>query len=221
MYELGFKEAGKLPIFDRSWKKQRSSRETSTSASRPLTVWITTNCGKFLKIGVPDYITCLMRNLNVDQEATVSTGLGTTDWFKIGKGVCEGCILPPCLFNWYVKRFIQNAGLDESQAGIKTAGRNINNFRYTDDTTILAESKEELKSPLMSVKEESENAGLKFNIKKTKFMTSGPIISWQTDGEKVKAVTYFIILGSKITVHSDCSHEIKRCLLLERKLWET
>ena len=132
---------------------------------------------------MPDHLTCLLRNLYVDQEATIRTGHETTEWFKIGKVVHEGCILSPCLFNWYANYIIQNAGLDESQAGIKTTGRNTNNFRYTDDTTIMAESKEEQKSLLMSVKEESEKAGLKFNIKKTKFMTSDPITSQQMDGE--------------------------------------
>ena len=132
---------------------------------------------------MPDHLTCLLRNLYVDQEATIRTGHETTEWFKIGKVVHEGCILSPCLFNWYANYIIQNAGLDESQAGIKTTGRNTNNFRYTDDTTIMAESTEEQKSLLMSVKEESEKAGLKFNIKKTKFMTSDPITSQQMDGE--------------------------------------
>ena len=126
---------------------------------------------------IPDHLTCLLRNLYAGQEATVTTRRGTTDWFQTGKGVCEGCILLPCLFNFYAEYIIRNAGLDEAQAGIKIAERNINNLRYADDTTLVAESEEELKSPLMKVKEESEKADLKFNIQKTKIMASGPITS--------------------------------------------
>ena len=133
---------------------------------KPLTVWITTNCGKFFKIGIPDHLTCLLRNLYAGQEATVRTGHGTTDWFQIGKGVRQGCILPPCLFNLYTEDIIWNAGLDEAQAGIKISGRNINNFRYADDTTLMAERKEELKSLLMKEKQESEKAGLNSTFKK-------------------------------------------------------
>ena len=143
------------------------------------------------------------------------------DWFQIGKGVCQGCILSPCLFNFYAEYIMWNAGLDEAQAGIKIARRNINNLRYADDTTLMAESKEELKSLLMKVKEGSEKAGLKFNIQKTKIMLSGPITSWQIDGETMETATDFIFLGSKVTADGDCSHEIKRCLLLEEKLWPT
>ena len=151
------------------------------------------------------------------RKPTVRTGHGTTDWFQTGKGVCQGCILSLCLFNLYAEYIMRNAGLDEAQAGIKTAGRNINNLRYADDTTLLVESKEELKSLLMKVKE-SEKVGLKLNIQKTKTMASGPITSWQTDGETVETVAYFILGGSKITADGDCSHEIKRCLLLGRKV---
>ena len=122
----------------------------------------------------------LLRNLYAGQEATVRTGHGTTDWFQIGKGACQGCILSPCLFNLYAEYIMRNAGLEEAQAGIKIAGRNTNNFRYADDTTLMAESKEELQSLLMKVKEESEKVGLKFNIQKTKIMASGPITSWET-----------------------------------------
>ena len=132
-------------------------------------------------MGIPDQLTCLLRNPNAGQEATVRTGHGTTDWFQIGKGVHQGCILSPCLFNLYAEYILRNAGLDEEQAGIQMAGRNINNLRYADDTTLTAESKE-LKSLLMKVKEESEKVGLKLNIQKTKIMTSGPITSWQIDG---------------------------------------
>ena len=140
---------------------------------------------------------------------------GTTDWFQIGK-VRQGCILSPCLLNLYAEYILRNAGLEEAQAGIKIAGRNINNLRYADDTTLMAESKEELKSLLMNVKEESEKVGLKPNIQKTKIMASGPITSWQIDGETVETVADFIFLSSKITADGDCSHEIKR--LLGRKV---
>ena len=132
-----------------------------------------------------------MRNLYAGQEASVRIGHGTTDWFQIGKGVCQGCILSPCLFNFYAEYIMRNAGRDEAQAGIKIAGRNINNFRYTDDITLMAESEEELKSLLMKVKVESEKVGLKLNIQKTKIMASGPIISWQIDGETVETMTDF------------------------------
>ena len=140
------------------------------------------------EMGIPDHLNCLLRNLYAGQEATVRTGHGTTDWFQMGKGVCQGCILSPCLFNFYAEFIMKNSGLDEAQAGIKIAGRNITNLRYADDTTLMAESEEELKSLLLNVKEESEKVGLKLNIQKTKIMASGPITSWQTDGETVEAV---------------------------------
>ena len=155
--------------------------------------------------GNTDHMTCLLRNLYAGQEATVRTGHGTTDWFQIGKGVCQGCILSPCLFNFYAEYTMRNAGLEETQAGIKIAGRNINNLRYADDTTLMAESREELKSLLMKVKEESEKVDLKLNIQKTKIMASGPITSWEIDGE---TVSNFIFLGSKITADGDCSHVV-------------
>ena len=139
---------------------------------------------KILKeMGIPDHLTCLLRNLYAGQEATVRTGHGTAHWFQIGKEVHQGCILSPCLFNFYAEYIMRNAGLKEAQAGIKIAGRNINNLRYPDDTTLGAESEEELKSLLMKVKEESEKVGLKLNIQKTKIMAYGPITSWQIDGE--------------------------------------
>ena len=162
------------------------------------------------EMGIPDHLTCLLRNLYAGQEATVRTGHGTTDWFQIGKGVCQGCILSPCLFNLYAKYIMRNAGLEEAQAGIKIARRNINNLRYADDTILMAESEKELKSLLMKVKGESEKVGLKRNIQKTKIMVSSPITSWQIDGETVETVADFIFLGSKITADSNCSHEIKR-----------
>ena len=140
------------------------------------------------------------------------------EWFKIGKGVLQGCILSPCLFNLYTEYIMRNAALEESQAGIKIARRNINNLRYADDTTFMAESEEELKSLLMKMKVESENVELKLNTQKTKIMASGPITLWQIDGETMETVTNFIFGGSKITADGDCSHEIKRCLLLGRKV---
>ena len=174
---------------------------------------------KILKeMEIPDHLTCLLRNVYAGQEATVRTGHGTTDWFQIEKRVSQGCILSPCLFNLYAEYIMRNAGLEEAQAGIKIVRRNINDLRYADDTTLMAESEEELKSLLMKVKEESEKVHLKLNIQKTKIMASGPITSWQIDGETVETVADFILGGSKITADGDCCHEIKRCLLLEEKL---
>src|SRR5574340_1152799 len=168
-------------------------------------------------MGIPDHLICLLRNLYAGQEATVRIGHGTTDWFQIGKGVPQSCILSPCLFNLYAEYIMRNTGLDETQTGIKIAGRNINNLRYSDDTTLMVESEEELKSLLMKVKEKSEKVSLKLNVQKTKIMVSGPITSWQIDGETMETVTYFIFLGSKVTADGDCSHGIKRHLLLGRK----
>ena len=146
-------------------------------------------------MGIPDHLTCLLRNLYARQEATVRTGHGTTDWFQIGKGVRQGCILSPFLFNLYAEYIIRNAGLEEAQAGIKIAGRNINNLRYADDTTVTAESEEKLNSLLMKGKEESEKIGLKLNIQKTEIMASGTITSWEIDGETVETVLDFILRG--------------------------
>ena len=170
------------------------------------------------EMGIPGHLTCLLRNLYTGQEVTVRTGHETTNWFQIGKEVRQGCILSPCLFNLYAGYIMRNAGLDEAQAGIKIAGRNINNLSCTDDTTLMAESEEELKRLLMKVKVESEKVGLKLNIQKTKIMASSPITSWQIDGETVETVSDFIFWGSKITADGDCSHEIKRRLLLGRKV---
>ena len=167
-------------------------------------------------MGIPDHLTCLLRNLYGGQEATVGTGHGTIDWFQIGKGV-QGCILSPCLFNLYAEYIMQNAGLDEAQAGIKIAKRNTNNLRHADEITLMAESKEKLKNLLMKVKEESQKAGLKLNNQKTKIMASGLIISWQIDRETMETVKGFIFWGPQITADGDCSHEIKRRLLLRRK----
>ena len=152
---------------------------------------------KILKeMGIPDHLTCLLRNMYAGQEATVRTGHGTTDWFQIGKGVCHGCILSPCLFNFYAEYIMRNAGLEEAQTGIKITGRNINNLRYTDDTTLMAESEEELKSLLMKVQEESENISVKLNIQKTKIMASSPITWWQTDGDKQWKQWQTLFLGA-------------------------
>ena len=160
---------------------------------KPLIVWITTKWKILQEMGIPDHFICLLRNLYADQEATVRTGHGTTDWFQIGKGVHRSCILSSCLFNFYEEYIMRNAGLEEAQAGIKIAGRNINNLRYADDTTLMAESEEELKNLLMKVKEESEKVGLMLNIQKMKIMPSGPITSWEIDGETVEAVSdYFL-----------------------------
>ena len=142
---------------------------------KPLTVWITTNWKILEEMGIPDHLTCFLRNLYAGQEATVGTGHGTTDWFQIGKGEREGCVLSPCLFNLYAEYIMRNTRLEETQAGIKIAGRNINNLTYSDDIILVEESKEELKNLLMKVKEESENVGLKLNIQKTKIMASSPI----------------------------------------------
>ena len=152
---------------------------------------------------IPEPLTCLLRNLYAGREATVRAGHGTTDWFQIGKGVCQGCILSPCLFNLYAEYIMRNSGLDEAQARIKISRRNINNLRYKDDTTLMAESEEELKSLLMKVKVESEKIVLKLNIQKTKIMASGPITSWQIDGETMETVRDFMFWGSKITLDGD------------------
>jgi len=168
--------------------------------------------------GKPDHLICLLRNLYAGKEATVRTGHGTIDWFQIGKGVRRGCLLLPCLFNLYAEYIMRNTGLEETQAGIKIAWRNINNLRYADDTTIMVESEEELKTLLMKVKVESEKVGLKLNIQKTKIMASGPITSWEIDGETVETVSDFIFLKSKITADGNCGHEIKRRLHLGSKV---
>ena len=184
MFKLVLEKAGepeiKLPTSSGLSKKQESSRKISIfpllTRPKPLTVWTTINWKILKEMGIPDHLTCLLRILYAGQEATVRTGHGT-DWFQRGKGVRQGCILSPCLFNFYAE-YIRSAGLEETQARIKIARRNINNLRYADDTTLMAESEEELKSFLMKVKEESEKVGLKINIQKTKIMASGPITSW-------------------------------------------
>ena len=213
----------KLPTSVGSSKKQGNSRKISTSAlltmPKPLTVWITTNWKILKELEIPDHLICLLRNLYASQEATVRIGHGTTDWFQIGKGVHQGCILSPCLFNLYAECIVQNARLDEVQPGIKISGRNINNLRYADDSTLMAEIKQ-LKSLLMKVKEESEKVGLKINIQKASIMTSSPISSRQIDGETTETVRDFIFGGSKFTADGDSSHEIKRRLLLGKKSYD-
>ena len=168
-------------------------------------------------MGIPDHLTCLLWNLYAAQEATVRTGHGTTDWFQIRKGVHQGCILSPCLFNLYAEYIMRNAGLGEAQAGIKIAGKNINNIRYADDTTLMAESEEELKSLMMKVKEESEKVGLKLNIQKTKITASGPITSRQIDAETMTTVTDFIFLSSKTLQMVSAAMKLKDACSLEEK----
>ena len=204
-------------------KKQESFRKTSLSAlltmPKPLIVWITINYRRFWKRWT--YQTTWppsWENLYAGQEATVRTGHGTTDWFQIGKGVRQGWILSPHLFNSYAEYIMRNAGLEEAQAGIKITRRNINNLRYADDTTFMAESEEELKSLLLKVEEENGKSCLKLNIQKTKIMTSGLMTSWQIDGETVETAADFIFWALKITADSECSHEIERHLLLGKKI---
>ena len=209
----------KLPISAGSSKKQESSRKNIyfcfIDYAKAFDCVEHNKLWKILKkMGIPDHLTCLLRNLYSGQEATVRIGHGTIDWFQIRKGVRQGCILSLCLFNLHSEYIMRNAGLEEAQAGIKIGGRNINSLRYADDTTLMAENEDELKSLSIKVKEESEKVGLKLNIQKTKIMASGPIISWEIDGETVETVSDFIFGGSKITEDGDCSHEIKRRLLL-------
>ena len=211
-----------LPTSTGSWKKQEFQKNIYFCFIDYAKAFDNVDHNKLWKIlkemGIPDHLTCLLRILYAGQEATLRTGHGTTDWFQTGKGVRQSCILSSCLFNLYAEYIMRNAGLDEAQAGIQIAWRNINYLRYADDTTLMAESKKELKSLLMKVKEESEKVGLKLNIQKTKIMACRPIISWKIGGEIVETVSDFIFLGSKITVDGDCSHEIKKRLLLGRKV---
>ena len=169
-------------------------------------------------MGIPDHLICLLRNLYAGQEATVRTGHGTTDWFQIRKTSMSRLYIVTLLINLYAEYIMRNTGLEETQAGIKIARRNINNLRYADDTTLMPEHEEELKCLLMKVKEESEKVGLKLNIQKTKTISSLPITSWQIDGQTMETVTDFIFLGSKITADGDCSHEVKRRLVLGIKV---
>ena len=224
MFKLDLEKAEepeiRLPTSAGSSKKLESSRKTSTSAFDYAKAFDCVDHNQLWKIlkemGISDHLTCPLRNLYAGQEATIRIGHGITAWFQIGKGVCQGSILSPCLFNLYAEYIMRNAGLDKAQAEIKIARTNVNKLRYTDDSTLMAE-REELKSLLMKVKEDSEKVGLKYNVQKTKIMASGPKTSWQIDGETMETVSDFIFGGSKITVDGDCSHEIKRCLLLGRK----
>ena len=169
-------------------------------------------------MGIPNHLTCLLRSLCVGQEATVRTEHGTTDWFQIGKGVHQGCVLSPCLSNFYAEYIMRNAGLDEAQGGIKAARRNITNLRYADDTTCMAERDEELKSLLMKVKGESEKVGFKLNIQKAKIMASGPITSWQIDGETEETVSDFIFGAPKSVQMVTAAMKLKDAYPLEGKL---
>ena len=208
----------KLPLSVGSQRKQGNSRKKHLFLLhwlKSLTVWITTNWKILEEMGMPGHLTCILRNLYAGQEATVRTAHGT-NLSQIGKGVGQGCMLSPCLFNFYAEYTIWNAWLDESQAGTKSVGRNINNLRYANDNIPIAESEEELKSLLMTVKEESEKVGLKLNLQKMKIMASGPITSWQIDGGKVETVTCFIFLGSKTTGESNWSHEIKMIMKIQQ-----
>ena len=225
MFKLDLEKAEapdvKLPISNGSLKKQEFQKNIYFCFIDYAKAFDCVNHNKLWKIlkelRIPGHLTCFIRNLYADQEATVRTGHGKTDWFQIGKGEHQSCILSPCLFNLYAEYIVRNAGLDETQGGIKITGRNISNLRYADDTTLMAEREEELKSLLMKVKEESEKVGLKLNIEKTKIMASDPITSWQIDGETMEIVTDYFS-GSKVTADADCSHEIKRHLLLGRKV---
>ena len=194
-------------IIKKAWEFQKNTYFCFTDYAKTFDCVNHNKLWKILQeMGISDHLTCLLRNLYAGQEATVKTGHWKTDWFQIRKGVCQNCILSPCLFNLYVEYIIQNAGLDEAQAGIKIVRRGINNLRYADDTSLMTESEEELKSLLMKVK--SKNVDLKLNIQEIRIMPSGPIISWQKNGETMETVWDFISLGSKITADGDCSHEI-------------
>ena len=168
-----------------------------------------------IEMGIPDHFTCLLRNLYADQEATVRTGQGTTNWLQIGKGVHQGCILSPCLFNLHAEYIMRNAGLDEAQAGTNIARRNINNLRYADDTTLMAESEEELKRLLVKMKEESEKVGSKLNIQKTKITASGPITSWEIDGETEADVIFWAPKSLQMVIKA---MKLKDTYFLEGKL---
>ena len=213
----------KLPTSVGSWKKQESSRKniyfSFTDYPKAFDCVDHKKLWKILKeMGIPDHLNCLLRNLYAGQEATFRTGYGTTDWFQIGKGVRQSYILSLCLFNVYAEYTMRNAGLEETQAGINIAGRNINNLRYADNTTFMAESEEELKSLLMKVKEESEKVGLKLNIQKTKIMVSGPITSWEIDGETVETVSDFIFWAPKSLQMVTAAMKLKDTYSLEEKL---
>ena len=186
---------------------------------KPLTVWITTNWKILKEMGISDNLTCLLRNLYAGQKAAVRTRHGITDWFQIGKGVRQGCILSPWLFNLYAEHIIRNSRVDEAQAGTKIAWRNINNLRYADDTILMAECEQELKRLLMKVKEESEKVGLKLNIQKAKIMASGPITSWQIDGDTMETVTDFIFCAPKSLQMVTAAMKLKDTCFLKEKYY--
>ena len=212
-----------MPTSAGSSKKQESSRKNISFCfieyAKAFDCVDHNKLWKILKeMGIPDHLNCFLRNLYAGQEATVRTGHGTTDWFQLGKGGHQGCNLSPWLFNLYVEYIMRNAGLEEAQAEIKIAGRNINNLRYADDTTLMAENEEELISLLMKVKEESEKVGLRLNIQKTKTMASGPITSWQIDGETVEIVADFIFWAPKSLQMVTAAMKLKDAYSLEEKL---
>ena len=213
----------KLPTSSGSSKKQQSSRKSIyfyfIDYTKGFHCVDQNRLWEILKeMGIPDHLTCLLRNLYAGQEAIIRTGHGTTDWFQIRKEVHQGCILSPCLFNLYADYIMRNAGLDEAQAGNKIAGRNINNLRYADDTTLMAESEKELKSLLMKMKGESEKVGLKLNIQRANTMAPSPITSWQIDGEIMEIVSDIIFLSSQITADGDAGMKLKDTCSLEEKL---
>ena len=235
MFKLDLEKAEepgiKLPTSVGSSEKQESSRKKSISALLTTKAFDCVDHNKVWKIlffffnsailEIPDHLTCLLRNRYAGQEATVRTGHGTTDWFQIGKGVCRSCTLSPCLFNFYAEYIMRNAGLDEAQAGIKISRRNINNLRYSDDTTLMAESQEELKSLLMKVKEESEKVGLKLSIQESKIMASSQITSWQIDGETMETLRDFIFGSPKSLQVVTTAMKLKDACSLEEKLCST
>ena len=227
MFKLDLEKAEepeiKLPTSTGSWKKQESSRKKIyfcfIDYAKAFDSVDHNKLWKILKeMGIPDQLTCLLRNLYSGQEATVKTGHGTTDWFQIRKGIHQGCILSPCLFNLYAEYIMRNAGLDEAQAGINISGRNIDDLRYADDTTLMSESEEELKILLMKVKEESEKFDIKLNIQKTKIVASGPITSWQIDEETMETVTDFIFWAPKSLQMVMAVMILKDTCFLEEKL---
>uniref|UniRef100_A0AC11EQR3 Uncharacterized protein n=1 Tax=Ovis aries TaxID=9940 RepID=A0AC11EQR3_SHEEP len=212
-----------LPTSAGSWKKQESSRKNIyfcfIDYAKAFDCVDHKKLWKILKeMGIPDHLTCLLRNLYAGQEATVRTGHGTTDRFQIGKGVRQGCILSPCLFKFYAEYIMRNVGLEEAQAGIKIARRNLNNLRYADDTTLMAESEEELKSLLMKVKEESEKVSFKLNIQKRKIMASGPITSWEIDGKQWKQCQSLFFWAPKSLQMVTAAMKLKDAYSLEEKL---
>ena len=229
MFKLDLEKAEEpeilLPISAESLKKKESSRKIYFCFIDYAKAFDCVDHNKLWKIlkemGIPDHLTCLLRNLYAGQGATVRTGHGTTDWFQIGKGVHQGCLLSPCLFNLYAEYIMRNARLDEAQAGIKISGRNINNLRYTDDTTLMTESEEELKSLLMTVKGESEKVGLKLSIQKTKIMASDPITSCQKNGETMEIQRLYFGGATKSLQMVTAAMKLEDACSLEEKQRQT